>query len=74
MTSIFEESPMERVRRYLALAERARDRAERIPAQDLRLSYLRMAQSWEELAFETEREWHPPWAREARRPELLAAG
>ena len=63
LVSIFEESPADRVRRYLELADRTRERAERIDAPELRLCYLRIAQGWEELAYETEKECHPYWEK-----------
>jgi len=73
VASIFEESAVERARRYLQLADRMRDRAERLTEPELKLAYFRMAQSWEELAFEAERQGHPLWAV-PESLELRAAG
>lgn len=56
MSSIFEETPAERAKRYLLLADAARRRADRATAPDVKANYLRLAQEWEALALQVERQ------------------
>lgn len=56
MSSIFEETPAERAKRYLQLADAARRRAERATSPDFKTSYLRLAQEWETLALRVEQQ------------------
>jgi hypothetical protein len=56
MSVVVDETAQRRLERYLSLAARAREAASRAVAQDLREGYLGLAQAWEDLAEQVERE------------------
>jgi hypothetical protein len=56
MSEMFDETTGQRLTRYRALAARARSTAEKVRAEDVRVGYLELARSWEELAAQLQRE------------------